>query len=397
MEKLLSIVVTTKNRKDTLFYSVKTALSIDWTEKEMEIIIQDCSGNDDAEKLIKESYNDDRIKYFRSPEGISMTENWNIAFGNAFGKYICIIGDDDGVLSVIKDVIIWANNNNIELISSMDYPRYYWPNFPDKRKSSLLFYKQKKISGEVIKFNAKKSLIESSYNISGKDSMLPYIYHGIITKRILNEIKKEIGCFTSTYIPDFYLKYASLKFVDYHYKLGFPLTIIGASNISNTAESVRNNNLQQKHIGEYKNYSLNKIFPNIGIAPVLCSETRYRAFENHGMSHLNKNFDFIKLYAVISIWFPDTFFKNLKKLQTIFAERGVNPVYGNLRYFILLVKRFIYKFISIPNDGTSYFSILKNNFRSNKLRAENISDACLKFQNEINFKGYYRFLKEIEK
>src|SRR6476661_1863291 len=117
MQKLLSLVITTKNRKHTLLYSVKTALNIDLNEKEMEVVIQDCSDNDETQQLISEQYQDPRIKYYRSPAGISMTDNWNYAFANVQGEYVCIIGDDDGFLPVIKDVVLWAKSNKISIIS----------------------------------------------------------------------------------------------------------------------------------------------------------------------------------------------------------------------------------------------------------------------------------------
>lgn len=389
---LLTVVITTKNRKETLFYSVKTVLDIDWDD--MELIIQDCSDNDEAEELIKSSYSDSRLKYCRSPKGVSMTENWNLAMENVSGKYLTIIGDDDGVLPTIKDITIWANDNNIELVSESNTPRYYWPNFPVNSKKST-FFRNNIATGAIVSLDTEESLKTVSYDRGSSDWTLPRVYYGITKFSILERIKKKTGAFFLTYNPDFYSAYSILIYSKEHYKINFSFAVAGGSASSNSA-SYSKDKIDIPHFNEYKEYKWPSIFPDTKLVYVTCRESRYKAFQENNREELNENLDLIKLYSVTTSRQLASFFKHWLKLQTALKLKGMNLVIGNAKFFYSLTKRIFYRLLS-DKTGTSFWALRRRNKNGQKLQAENIDEACKKYQKKINEEAFIEFKKSTEK
>lgn len=89
-----SIVIPTRNRVDLLKQCIHTIL--DQNFNDLEIVISDNFSDDDTGRWIK-SLEDTRIKYYRTSEFLSVTENWNNCIEKASGDYILMLGDDDGL------------------------------------------------------------------------------------------------------------------------------------------------------------------------------------------------------------------------------------------------------------------------------------------------------------
>jgi len=71
-----SIVIPTRNRADTLKYTIKTILNQDF--QDYEIIICNNNSVDDTEEIVKQ-FLDKRIKYLKSNIDLSMSDNWELA------------------------------------------------------------------------------------------------------------------------------------------------------------------------------------------------------------------------------------------------------------------------------------------------------------------------------
>src|SRR5687767_10116731 len=94
-EPLLSIVIPTRNRLDCAA-NVARGLS-ESPEPDFEAIIHDNSSDAQLGALIEE-LGDPRIRYFHVAEPLNMHANFDRAIGHATGRYVCALGDDDGVI-----------------------------------------------------------------------------------------------------------------------------------------------------------------------------------------------------------------------------------------------------------------------------------------------------------
>lgn len=111
---LVSILITTFNRKKTLEQTIKSA--INQTYKNIEILICDNHSEDGTEELCKSFTKlDSRIKYFRHDKNLGMSENSNFAHKKSSGEYVVLVNDDD-----------WIDNDYIEksLLEFEKHPDY---------------------------------------------------------------------------------------------------------------------------------------------------------------------------------------------------------------------------------------------------------------------------------
>lgn len=90
-----SVLLPTRNRLDLLKYAIQSVLDQDYDL--WEIIVYDNCSEEDIEGYIR-SIDDSRVKYYRSPRYVSVTENWNNTIEKASGDYMIMLGDDDCLL-----------------------------------------------------------------------------------------------------------------------------------------------------------------------------------------------------------------------------------------------------------------------------------------------------------
>lgn len=95
-QPLVSIIIPTRNRKDLLVNAVHSVLA--QTYIHLQIIVHDNFSTDGTGDFIRETFSDPRIEYYRTMADLSMTENWNAAFGKITGEYFLRL-DDDNVIS----------------------------------------------------------------------------------------------------------------------------------------------------------------------------------------------------------------------------------------------------------------------------------------------------------
>ena len=114
MKKLLSIIIPTKERYEYLEKLVE--LLITFKENNFEIIVQDNSQDNSKFLSYLLKLNDHRVRYFYNKNPLSVIDNCDLAVNNSKGKFICFIGDDDGVLPSIIDCCNWMESQNIDAV-----------------------------------------------------------------------------------------------------------------------------------------------------------------------------------------------------------------------------------------------------------------------------------------
>ena len=94
MCELVSVYITTHNRKKLLMRAIKSVESQDY--KNIELIVVDDASSDGTEEMMLEYVNNNKnVKYFRTEESRGACFNRNIAIENAKGYYISGLDDDD--------------------------------------------------------------------------------------------------------------------------------------------------------------------------------------------------------------------------------------------------------------------------------------------------------------
>lgn len=226
-KNLFSVVIPTRQRHDTLRYSIQSVLN--QTYKDFELIIMDNFSSEETSAVVF-SFNDPRIKYYRSPERLSMTANWELGLSYTTGEYITIIGDDDALLpDALERCLILLNQYRVKIVSWFRWP-YFWPGASTLHQRNQLFIPLEQGTGI---WNSKESLtLCYQYQITYEH--LPMLYNSFVNRKIIQKVKSVHGTYypSKTISPDISSGIINAYFTDsYLYSTRF-LSISGISGCS---------------------------------------------------------------------------------------------------------------------------------------------------------------------
>ncbi len=235
-EPLLSIVMPTHNRCEYAISAVNSILSL--PETALQLVVTDTSDGDDLARRLDGSI-DKRLVYRRIDEPLSMTENHNAAMALATGRYLCLIGDDDTVTTEIMAAVRWAEANNVTALSPLVAANYAWPDFRSrylgKAHAGRVYLRRD--FGAVSRHNGRRNLVRALNRAALGTEGLPKIYHGIVRRDIMTQIKERSGAYFHGSSPDVSGAVAVAALCGDYVEIDYPITLPGASGKSNTGRS----------------------------------------------------------------------------------------------------------------------------------------------------------------
>ncbi len=240
---LLSILIPTCNRQRFAAAAARCALAI--PSSDLEVVVQDCSNDDSLSSMLIPELADKRLVY-RYERPAFMAENWNRAIGHARGEYICLIGDDDGVIPEILDAAAWAKREDLDCLAVKNTVDYRWPGATAPAtlvsrlfKRALDGYLQvihpfrDRITMNVDTEKELRKLVRDG-GVYYLEFDLPKLYHGLVHRRCLEKVRDRIGTFTGGMSPEMYVSLAMACTAPRLAVIDYPLTIPGACRASNT-------------------------------------------------------------------------------------------------------------------------------------------------------------------
>lgn len=244
--KLLSIVIPTKNRYETLFKAIETISTI--SPDEIEIVIQDNSDNNEEIIIFFDSFNYENLIYNYDNRDLSVVDNCNLGVKHSSGKYVCMIGDDDTVLNSIVDAVKLMDMNQIDSLFGT-FVKYNWPDVTFlHHKFDNLIIKPSVKSLKKIKLDKElnKCLSHGAQNLFD----LPRIYHGIVSKMTLDEVYDKTQSYFPGSSPDMANSIALSLVSKKHVIVPYPIVISGHSYKSTAGQGSRG-----AHVGNIKQIS----------------------------------------------------------------------------------------------------------------------------------------------
>ena len=223
---VLSLIIPTRERADTLALTIATALQ--QKSQEFEIIISDNSSLDNTKDLVA-SFLDKRIRYFNTGKRVSMCDNYEFGLENSRGDYVIIIGDDDAVVAGGIDFLISL------LTLSSDKRIHMWPlhtyDWPNNSHDGRLAYRAPIRPLSILDMKRKAASVVKKGGWKYYD--LPSPYHAAVPKKLLDQIKSKTGRVFSSTQPDVFTAMALPALADYAINLGVSITFNGRSSRSN--------------------------------------------------------------------------------------------------------------------------------------------------------------------
>jgi len=146
----LSIVITTRNRKEDLFDCINSIKVSDFKNIEYELIIVDDASDDGTEKITQEDIVLNNVKIIHNYTQQMMVRSRNIGAKNSSGKYVLFI-DDDNIIDkeMIFNLLDFAENNpEFGMIGPSMYYFESKEKYMDGQKISLITGKTSYFVGE---------------------------------------------------------------------------------------------------------------------------------------------------------------------------------------------------------------------------------------------------------
>ena len=185
------------------------------------------NGRDAEVEAVVAGFADRRFRHFSTPNVLTMTENWEVALGNAKGNAVFFLGDDDGLM---PDACILAarllEQERIEIVSWFPFwyfwPGYFSPDFANKliARVDFEFFAERRFS---------RRMLESVYGYRATYDHLPMIYNSFVSRRVIERVRSRLGRYFVGFSPDLTSGIVNAAFSKDFVRLSRPLSITGTS------------------------------------------------------------------------------------------------------------------------------------------------------------------------
>ncbi len=309
MEKyLLSVIIPTKNRERYCFQAVQQVLAA--TSSQTEIVVQD-NGKETQLKSWIEELHSDRVVYHHEQRELSFVDNFSEAVDLANGEYMCMIGDDDGVLPNIEPLVQYMKAKDLDALIPGLNAVYFWPMdnpvIGGGENGALILSYINESYKAVDCHQGLKELLDNG----GQDYQsfsVPRLYHGVVSAKILQKIKQSVGTYFAGLTPDMYMAVALSLTCNNIERIEFPVTISGICPASGSAASATG-----RHTGELKdaphfrghdNYVWNQKVPHIYTVETIWADTAMHALDDFGAKQESEDFNVLSLNAQLYKKYP---------------------------------------------------------------------------------------------
>ena len=259
---LLSLIIPTRERAETLAFTLTTAL--EQQSRDYEIIVSD-NASADRTKAVVDNLADTRIHYFNTGQRLSMCDNYEFALERARGDYVIFIGDDDAVVpNAIDHLLSLFRTAREKLIHMWPLHTYDWP--VADRKGRVAYLAPVRAPSEMdLKAKARFVMRKGGW----KYYELPSPYHAAIPRYLLDKIRSRTGRVFHSTQPDVFTAMVIPALADRAINIGFSITFNGRSSRSNglgfVTKSAQAN--IDRFLREYGDYRLHPtLFPGVSNA-----------------------------------------------------------------------------------------------------------------------------------
>jgi glycosyltransferase involved in cell wall biosynthesis len=192
---LYSFVIPTRERHDVLKGAIQSVLN--QTRSNFEIVVMDNASSPET-KRVAESFNSSHIRYFRAPERLAMTDNWELGLQHAVGDYITVLGDDDGALPDAVEIAEEIHARWPNTILTWKPPIYFWPNFFIETYRNLVHMH----IGARVEERSTRGLLRDVYAARKMFDELPSLYDSFVPRSVIEKVRGKYGRYFLSLSPD---------------------------------------------------------------------------------------------------------------------------------------------------------------------------------------------------
>jgi glycosyltransferase involved in cell wall biosynthesis len=200
---------------------VTCALAFGGDETEVVVSNNDLTGKTtDALSSMKQR----NFRVVTPPRRLSMTDHFNFAIDQSRGQYVLLLGDDDGLVPHSSKVVCEKLAASDADVATAEQHIYLWPT--DNRDGGIWHLARPCTPTGLDAADIARQALRWG---GARWERAPSIYRSFIRRDVLVEVKRRIGLYTKTIIPDMYMGFALAGLGVKCINPGWPFSISGMS------------------------------------------------------------------------------------------------------------------------------------------------------------------------
>ena len=229
----LTILIPTRNRSETLYWSIKSCLNQDY--ENLEVIVSDNFSSDDTASIVR-SFTDKRLSYYNTGKTLSMSHNWEFALSKVDAGFVSILGDDDAFLpGSVAEINRILDRHQVDAIT-WKQSFYRWPTNKFARINNILAVPRRK----RMYVRDGKNTLEALLGYRLMVDEVPWLYGGFVKYDLIDRVKKKgNGIFFNSRIPDIYSAVVLSSLAQRYLYSSRPFSIAGHSGKSNGSAQMK--------------------------------------------------------------------------------------------------------------------------------------------------------------
>lgn len=223
-----SVVVPTRDRAETLESSLRTCLAQQDFD-DYEVVVCDNDVRQGPSRDVCQRQASPRLRYVRAPRSLSMSANWDLALRESLGEFVLFIGDDDGLMPyALRELETLLRTSGARAVR-WEAVFYCWPSVAVEEAKGLLTIPTARATSIE---NGEARIAEV---VDRCELTLPQVYHGCVSRALLDEARGARAAFFEAPAPDIYSGFVVAQRAGWFLQTTVPMTVVGISARSNGA------------------------------------------------------------------------------------------------------------------------------------------------------------------
>jgi hypothetical protein len=278
---LLSIVIPTRNRQVYLLCLLNHLARSQ--RRDFEVVIQDNSDDPTVLRDAVATMHDPRMRYGFRQERLTIDINCDLAMARACGTYVCMLGDDDGLLldESLLMLAAMARDKVDAIVTAASY--YAWPTVRHKTWGQIggkLFTSG--MTGQIrsLDANGERNKVLRTGGALGL-FQLPRVYHAFVRRDVLQRLADDAKTFFPGPSPDMANAIGLTRYVQRYVHIDYPFIVMGHSQGSGGgmgSEKKHQGDLaSQAHLPVYTVSTWDPAIPFYWSGPTIYAQSAYHA------------------------------------------------------------------------------------------------------------------------
>lgn len=199
MNDKVSIIIPTRSRAHLLQFAIESCLCQIYDN--LEIVICDNNSTDATPEVSAKFIHDKRVRYIRTPESLSMPDNWEHALHNSTGEYCTILTDDSVLFPNSIQTIMERLHATKQQVAVWKHSAYYYPDWFESSRRNVLYVPKSGDRHAIIDSN---KALDDLFNMRGEAwTRVPKSLNSICHRDVIASVVNRQGRFFLPSCPDY--------------------------------------------------------------------------------------------------------------------------------------------------------------------------------------------------